>query len=626
MKKSDIKIDYNELTGNYEIKHNGFSWVSDGRRPYIILRKKVGRKYISTYKPLISALKKSTERFDNQIICRYSNYIAFGKKLDFTLVCTAKITGENTVEFSLKAENETGYDIQAVYFPAPFNSKKKGKESYHIDAMRNGFIMPDGYTKNILSTIGFEHYLRKINTGDCYMPFWGRVCDGHGFCAIAETPYDACMFSSAGRHSAFVNSVHWMSSLGKLSYERKIRFIFHENCDYNTIAKDYRNYLIETKQFVSIDDKIKKNKNIKNLIGCPVLHHRIFTNIQPASKFYKKNGENSTLNATFDKRAQQLEKIKDLGLEKLYIHTDGWGEFGYDNNHPYILPPCQQAGGWDGLKDLADTCRNLDYIFALHDQYRDFYYTSPVYDKAKAVTHIDGSHPYCSIWDGGEHTFLCASQALNFVKKTYGELEEHNIDVQGAYLDVFSVMNGDECFHPDHKITREESIKHRASCFDYLNEKGLIMSSEEPAMQLLNHIALVHHGPYTLRPQEDGKAVGIPVPLGSLVFHDCILIPWNWWHNWGIPKGESGILHCALNAGLPYFHPFNDKETELIPNDELLKEINKVKVLSELQAKLYNKEMVKHEFLGCYEKQRATYSDGTTVTIDLKNNTYEIGE
>lgn len=467
------------------------------------------------------------------------------------------------------------------------------------------------------------------------MPFWGRVCDGNGFCAIVETPYDACMLSSAGRHSAFINSVYWLSSLGKLSYERKIRFIFHENCDYNDIAKDYRNYLIQTNQFVSMDEKIKKNKNIKNIIGASVLHNGIYAQLQEKSSFYDKNGSNTLLYATFAERAKQMKKLKTLGLDKLYIHTDGWGEQGYDNNHPYILPPCPQAGGWDGMKLLADTCRSLDYVFALHDQYRDFYYTSPVFDMEKAVTNLDGSHPYCSIWDGGEHTFLCASQALPFVKQTYTELEQHNIDVQGAYLDVFSVMNGDECFHPQHKITREESIHHRAECFDYLNNKGMIMSSEEPAMQLLNKLALVHHGPYALRPQENGEAVGIPVPLGSLVFHDCIMVPWNWWNNWGIPKGENGNLHCALNAGMPYFHAFRQKnerigknlrpvDTEFLSDEELKEEINRLKPLMELQAKLYNQEMIKHEFLGCYEKQKSTYADGTSVLVDFAKNTYQI--
>lgn len=637
MKNGNIKLIFNPVTGDYEIIHNSFSWVSDGRRPYIILRQKVGKRYISTFRPLQSALKKQVETTENRVICRYSHFVAFGKLLDFTFVCTAEITGDDTVEFSLRAENETGIDVQAVYFPAPFNSKEKGKISYHVDAMRQGFLLPDGYKKNFLSTFGFAHYLRKINTGDCYMPFWGRVCDGHGFCAIVETPYDACMFSSFGKHGAFVNSVHWSSSLGKLSYKRKIRFVFHTECDYNTLAKDYRAYLKETGQFVSIDEKIEKNPNIRRLLGCPVLHHKIYSQIRPASKFYDPNGTNTFLYATFEARAEQMQKIKAAGLEKLYIHTDGWGEQGYDNNHPYILPPCPQAGGWDGLKTLADTCRRLGYIFALHDQYRDFYYSSPAFDKEKAVTNIDGSHPYCSIWDGGEHSFLCASQAPAFVKKNYGELEAHGVDVQGAYLDVFSVVPGDECFHPDHTVTREESIRYRGECFDYLNGKGLILSSEEPAMQLLDKIALVHHGPYTLRPQEDGAPVGIPVPLGSLVFHDCVMIPWNWWHNWGIPKGEDGILHCALNAGMPYFHPFaqtdmkigNDNRSadmELLSDAALQAEIKRVLPLTALQEKLYNQEMVRHEFLGSTRRQRATYADGTTVTVDFEKDTYTVRE
>ena len=156
-------------------------------------------------------------------------------------------------------------------------------------------------------------------------------------------------------------------------------------------------------------------------------------------------------------------------------------------------------------------------------------------------------------------------------------------------------------------------------------------------MQLLDKIALVHHGPYTLRPQEDGAPVGIPVPLGSLVFHDCVMIPWNWWHNWGIPKGEDGILHCALNAGMPYFHPFaetdmkigNDNRSadmELLSDAALQAEIKRVLPLTALQEKLYNKEMVKHEFLGSTRRQRATYADGTTITVDFEKDTYTVRE
>ncbi len=635
MKYKNIQLNFNKRNGNYEITHKGFSWVSDGRKPYIEIRKKFGDKYIKTVRHLNTAMKKNTEYSENKVVTRYSDFVAFGKKLPFAIVCTAEITAENSVTFSIKAENETGFDIQAAYFPAPFNSKKKGQNSYHVDPMRQGFILPDGYKKNFSTVFGYAHIKRMINTGDAYMPLWGRVCDGNTFSAIVETPYDASLYSCFGKHKAFLNSVYWQSSLGKLSYERKIKFTFTSDGDYNTVAKDYRKYLLDRNELVSIDEKIEKNPNIKKLIGSPVLHHKIYSKINEKSQFYDKNGSNEILCATFGERAEEMKKLKSAGLEKLYIHTDGWGKDGYDNNHPYILPPCEQAGGWEGFKEFADVSRKLGYVFALHDQYRDYYYDSPVFDKEKAIKNIDGTNPYCSIWDGGEHSYLCTEFVLDAVKQTYTELEEHGIDVQGVYLDVFSIMQGDECFHEDHKVTREQSMKNRADCFDYLNSKGIIMSSEEPGMQLLNKLALVHHGPHALRPQENGEAVGIPVPLGNLVYHDCLMVPWNWFNNWGIPKGEDGDLYGALNAGMPYIHPYGNElkkigtdnrtaDVGMMNDAELKKELARIAPLCELQAKLYNKEMVKHEFLGSYRIQKAVYADGTTVTIDLDKGTYEI--
>ena len=62
----------------------------------------------------------------------------------------------------------------------------------------------------------------------------------------------------------------------------------------------------------------------------------------------------------------------------------------------------------------------------------------------------------------------------------------------------------------------------------------------------------------------------------------------------------------------------------MMGDEELKEELKRIKPLCELQAKLYNKEMVKHEFLGSYRRQKATYSDGTTVIIDLDRNTYRI--
>lgn len=622
----NLSVAFEEHTRKYEIRYKGFSWVNEGRPPYVVLRKKVGDKYLSTVRTFGMAPQKHVSCVGNRIVARYGGFSAFGKKLPFTLVCTAEITGGNTVEFSLKAEHEEGIDIAAAYFPGPFNAKNPDGYTYAVDTMRQGLLLPDGWRKNALSTFAYANYPRQINTGECYLPFWGRVSGRNGFCAIVETPYDAAMFSCFGKRGSFLNSVHWRSSLGKLGYERKIRLVFHDDCDYNTLAKDYRAYLMEQGRLVTMQDKIEANPNIQKLIGSPVLHCGIFSNVHPASSYYKKGGQNRRLLASFYKRAEQYRHLRELGLDQLYIHTDGWGEQGYDNNHPYVLPPCPEAGGYEGMRTLSRECRRLGYVFAIHDQYRDFYYTCKKFDEQKAVTKIDGSHFYCNTWAGGPHTWLCASQAPAFVRDTYDTLAEHGVDIQGAYLDVFSIMPGDECFHPDHRVTREQSVRYRGECFGMLNNRGIIPSSEEPGDQLIDKLALVHHAPYALRPQERGEAVGIPVPLLNLVYHDCIMIPWlcKGVGGWGIPNGDSAGLHCVLNAGMPYFEPF-DRRDDLLPDVHLKKEIAYVQRLAQIQAALFNQEMLYHRFLDrTGRQQEAGYADGTVIRVDFAHGTYSV--
>jgi hypothetical protein len=47
------------------------------------------------------------------------------------------------------------------------------------------------------------------------------------------------------------------------------------------------------------------------------------------------------------------------------------------------------AGGWEGMKRLAETCADLGYLFSLHDQYRDYYVDAPSYDPQFAIHEED---------------------------------------------------------------------------------------------------------------------------------------------------------------------------------------------------------------------------------------------
>lgn len=450
-----------------------------------------------------------------------------------------------------------------------------------------------------------------------YMPWWGHQKGKSAVLVLLETPEDAgCSFEHPEGGPTKME-LRWIHSLGKLDYPRRARLCFFQNGNYVDMAKRYRRHVQEIGHFVSLKEKVARNPLVAKLIGSPVIHTGILSHIQPESSYYHKDdpAKNHQL-VTFDKRAEQLRQLAKKGIKRAYVHLDGWGFRGYDNLHPDILPPCPEAGGWGGMKRFAETCDQLGFIFAVHDQYRDYYLDAKSYDPNLTILSHNGTRPHGSTWFGGNQSILCSRLALGHVKKNYSSLLAHGVKVRGAYLDVFAVVPPDECYNPDHPATRTDCLKYRGACLDFLRAMGGVASSEEPADWAIPHIDLVHHGPYALAPDPGhGPAMGIPIPLFNLVYHDAILLPWSLGKGaWGIPENELGYLHGLINAGLPYL--------SLNPAKE---ELDQVRTMCALNERVGLLEMKRHEFLdGSFRKQRTTFADGTTVTVDFEKEIFEI--
>jgi hypothetical protein len=279
-----------------------------------------------------------------------------------------------------------------------------------------------------------------------------------------------------------------------------------------------------------------------------------------------------------------------------------------------------EAGGWDGMKRFADACDDLGFVFAIHDQYRDYYLDAASYNPRNAVVNDavvdDDGMSFHSTWFGGAQTYLCPSLIVGHVTKNHTAILAHGVKMRGAYLDVFSVVPPDECYNPEHPVTRAECLAFRGAALDFVRSWGGVVSSEEPADWAVPHIDLVHHGPFALDPNPgQGPAMGIAVPLFDLVYHDALLLPWSLGKGaWGIPETDLGFLHGLGHAGMPYL--------SVEPSDE---ELQRVKTMCALNARVGLVELVKHEFLdGSNRRQRFTYGDGTTVTIDLDSGKFDI--
>ncbi|WP_273326824.1 DUF5696 domain-containing protein [Vallitalea guaymasensis] len=544
----------------------------------------------------------------------YSDFIIEGQQLDIafeTLVWIDNTYGD--VHFEFIPIREMKGMIKKVVWPGPFEFNKTGSDNYTVLPMMQGCIIPTNWKEKVEHIDDGRYYSR-----DAYMPWFGQIEKGKGYIAIVETPWDGGYdLDHEGTGHTYI-APYWEPSLGSISYNRKIVYRFLDQCDYNTLCKIYREYIKQKGKFITLEEKNIRNANVAKLIGSPIIHTNIFTHIVEDSIYYdKENLDNNDQLTTFGTRTEQLKKLKEMGIDKAYVHLDGWGKMGYDNQHPDVVPPCEKAGGYKGMKELSDTCKNLDYIFATHDNYRDYYFDAETFDENQAVLNENGNVDMEATWAGGKQTYLCTTFAPYYVKRNFELLKNNGIELKGSYIDVFSVVELDECFHEEHKMSKKDCMDKRTECFNYVSSEGILTSSEEGCDWAIPHMNLVHHAPHALYPNIDtGRSRGIPVPLLNLVYHECIIIPWTLSKGgWGIPVPQDGFLYALLNGGVGYLSIEADKE-----------EIERNKIVCQLSNRVAMREMVSHEFLDekC-NKQKTVFSDGTFVEVDFDNDQYKIG-
>jgi Family of unknown function (DUF5696) len=451
------------------------------------------------------------------------------------------------------------------------------------------------------------------------MSWWGFQKGRSAMMIIVETPNDAAYQFQHPAGGPTVIGPRWRATLGRFGYPRTARMCFVDEGDYVALAKRYRRYAMDTGLFVSLKEKIARTPAVKRLIGTPITRMSILRNLKPdSSRYDQKNPEKNFSLTTFDDRLRQLRELKAKGIERLHVCLTGWPHLGYDRQHPDELPPPPQAGGWEGMKRLTDACHEIDYVLTFHDQYRDYYVDAPSYDPQFAVHEEDkvsppqafpGTRfgdwkedylPFMRHWDGGKQTFLSPRFMLGHLIKNYQLLFDHGIKPNGIYLDVFGYVPPDEDFNPEHPTTRTESINARALCYNWTRNNVGIVGTEAACDWTV---------PYSDISSPLGPAKCVTVPLFNLVYHDAIITPYR--------TGDiQNILYGLLNGGLPQI---GDLKTEMEKNLDLIRQ------MAALHERLALLEMTQHEFLDKnYRKERTTFADGTTVTVDWDTSTFTI--
>ena len=621
-KGTEIRFDESRLS--FTITHEGDSWNwGEGFRPRMECEE--GTIYFADAKKISHEEWKTG--IGHGILSHFEGFELNGADAGIafdTIVWIEEVSGDVFFEW-VPLSTET-VKVKSVYWPGYMEFDEKKDSWYTLLNWQQGLLVPNTW-KTAVDKVVFDGFM---GTAGAYMPWFGQVKDRAGYIAICEQPWNAAYYTEHPAEGPYTHvGIRWEPSLGKMDYRRVMKYSFVKDCDYNDLCKIYRNYVIEKGRFKSLAEKAVKTPSIDQLIGSAFLHKGIKTQVMTNSDFYDAENPDKNNHLTpFSVRTEEIKKFYELGVEKLYLHLDGWAEPGYDNQHPDYLPACEKAGGWKAMKELSDTMHECGYLFGIHDQYRDYYYAAKTFDENFATRLADGTIPSHARWAGGPQTYLCATQAPFYVKRNFTEIMDNGIKLDCAYLDVFTCNEGDECSHPWHKMTRRECYEYRNTCFEYLLSKGILPSSEEVNDWAIPSLVFCHYAPYDFMLDRPGSPKkGIPVPLFNLVYHDCLIEPWMMDK---VSEEEDYMLYAVLNGGAPYLvrdGAYQNTDGSFAGGVEITIEdqIKRCKVVSDLHEKVAKCEMVRHEMVdGNPEVQRTTFADGTVVTVDFHAQTYQI--
>jgi hypothetical protein len=83
---------------------------------------------------------------------------------------------------------------------------------------------------------------------------------------------------------------------------------------------------------------------------------------------------------TFDQDRESVETLSRSGIRDLLILKHFWQRDGYDNGYPNVIPANKALGGDEALKRCLEAAREYGHLYALHENYVDFYPNSELYD------------------------------------------------------------------------------------------------------------------------------------------------------------------------------------------------------------------------------------------------------
>ena len=455
--------------------------------------------------------------------------------------------GEPELRIVVAPHEDPGYNAEAwireVRYPRAFEHGG-GNADRTVIPYRYGTLLPGDWPTGYEGEKAMGQFW-QWGWEACTGPWWGHVAaGGAAYLAVIETPDDATLDITHPPGGPTRAAQRWLASHEALRYRRSMRYRFYDSADHVDLALDYRAYCQRIGRWRSIEEKRLEKPQLDTMLGA-IGGALVVGEDGTERSVGRIIADITSLNRTpIRRRLTTFREIAGLldACAKKYPDENkqfilaGWQKVGYDHIHPAACPPSPEAGGWKGLREVSETAKRHGMVFGLHEQYRDFFYSSPFWSERRTRKDARRDSPRHAYWAGGTQSILCPTLMLEYVKMNVQQLRDWDIPMDFANQDVLTAIPLEECFDSDHPATRTQCREARASIFDYYRQLGWLIQSESPSDWSADRVDAFRVG-WSCRDRKDAasETIGIPVPLFSLVFHDC-----------GILRGGGPMLAAML--------------------------------------------------------------------------------
>ena len=469
------------------------------------------------------------------------------------------------------------------------------------------------------------------------MPFWGVVdeTNGAGYLGIIETADDAGVatvpFQSkqadgknqdgANQDGAnqdeqsaqelFAPGPYWVGQKSAFGYARKVRCCFSDQGGYVALCKRYRTDAQKRGLYVPFSEKIRRNPSLEDGL----------TRLRGAANIW-----------CWEKaKSEIISMLRSEGIDRILWSAGGSAEEIAAMNADEKILTCR----YDIYQDIMDPARYPE-LGGIHGGWIPEAWPNEIviqengdWQKGWSVTPKDATKPRipCGV--------ICDSKALPYAEKRIAE-ELAAIPYKARFLDTTVAAPWQQCFSPEHPMTRSESRVWKMKLLALLGERFHLVCGSETGheasvpycdffegMMSLGSFRVPESGRDMIRIWDDvpervekyqvGEAFRLP--LWELVYHDCTVSYWYWGdYNNKLPKiWKKRDLFNAL-YGVPPMYMFTADWFR--QNRERFAE--SWKIASDVAYRTGWSEMTDHQILTEDRTvQKSVFSDGTEVIVNF---------